>query len=505
MSAALKIMLDSSSSSSEIDEQEPIKDPEMAMEKPGVDRKGQTKQTLPFKNLKRKLVTEHQTSKKLKQINLEDSSSSSQCEDNLNVVAETVTKLGEKSKNPDNNPEKNLEISNDPISDILEPKIKEIKEFIKLSNNNHKARELKVLDPDELQKIPKSSAKTKKHPKLSKNNCQLSDVLAATNLNLEKSSNLSNNKISMVHCTSGVDKKLSGGNLLAQRAGEFLEMVEDQVEEAPRKPLKKSKKKRKSRKITEDTDSFDELMEDNPEPEVTTSPNPPQIKKENIIVNAKNIHHYPELKKYHEQRYRFFSKYDQGIKLDYDMWFSVTPECIAKHVAQQCGKAYYKEELTIIDAFCGAGGNAIQFAALNKKVKVTAIDIDEKRLELCKHNAKVYGVLDQITFIHGDFMEISKILKNHDICFLSPPWGGPEYTGQDIFKLSFMPIDYLKMFEEASRLSSSVVHFVPKNSDSGDCLRLCGFFEVKKVKFEKQFFGRKYKTLCCYYGKMAGI
>lgn len=39
-----------------------------------------------------------------------------------------------------------------------------------------------------------------------------------------------------------------------------------------------------------------------------------------------------------------------------DSWFSVTPERIARHIADRC-----RCDL-IVDAFCGAGGNAIQFA-----------------------------------------------------------------------------------------------------------------------------------------------
>ena len=38
-------------------------------------------------------------------------------------------------------------------------------------------------------------------------------------------------------------------------------------------------------------------------------------------------------------------------------WFSVTPEQIARHVADRCRAD------VIVDAFCGAGGNAIQFAS----------------------------------------------------------------------------------------------------------------------------------------------
>lgn len=86
-----------------------------------------------------------------------------------------------------------------------------------------------------------------------------------------------------------------------------------------------------------------------------------------------------KLMKYWLNRYQLFNKFDQGIKLDrgtfftyfrkinllqcdnviicfVESWYSVTPENVAKHIAERC-----KCEV-IVDAFCGAGGNSIQFA-----------------------------------------------------------------------------------------------------------------------------------------------
>lgn len=37
--------------------------------------------------------------------------------------------------------------------------------------------------------------------------------------------------------------------------------------------------------------------------------------------------------KYYLQRYSLFSKYDNGINIDPESWFSVTPECVARHQA----------------------------------------------------------------------------------------------------------------------------------------------------------------------------
>ena len=73
---------------------------------------------------------------------------------------------------------------------------------------------------------------------------------------------------------------------------------------------------------------------------------------------------------------------------------------------------------------------------------MTAIDIDRKRLEMCKNNARVYGVDHKISFILGDFMRLSRSSfgplnedPRVDVVFLSPPWGGPAYINQDEFDL----------------------------------------------------------------------
>lgn len=49
-------------------------------------------------------------------------------------------------------------------------------------------------------------------------------------------------------------------------------------------------------------------------------------------------------------------------------WFSVTPEKIAEHIALRVQDSFSAE--LIIDAFCGVGGNAIQFALTGKRGEV---------------------------------------------------------------------------------------------------------------------------------------
>jgi hypothetical protein len=66
--------------------------------------------------------------------------------------------------------------------------------------------------------------------------------------------------------------------------------------------------------------------------------------------------------KFWSQRRRLFSLFDDGIQLDKESWYSVTPEAIANHIAAHLTSA--KNNLTILDPFCGCGGNASKYALM---------------------------------------------------------------------------------------------------------------------------------------------
>lgn len=59
----------------------------------------------------------------------------------------------------------------------------------------------------------------------------------------------------------------------------------------------------------------------------------------------------------YSQRHLYFPRYDElPIILDETGWYSVTPQPIAAHIADRCRCD------VVIDAFCGVGGNSIEFA-----------------------------------------------------------------------------------------------------------------------------------------------
>ena len=165
------------------------------------------------------------------------------------------------------------------------------------------------------------------------------------------------------------------------------------------------------------------------------------------------------LEKYYVQRYMLFSRFDEGVALDAEGWYSVTPEVLAAHMAERC-----RCDL-IIDAFCGVGGNAIQFAHTCERV--VGVELDEKRLRLARRNAAVYGVDERIEWLHTDFFALSPSTIRADVVFLSPPWGGPEYTQAAAFDLVTMMggLDGAAILRHALSLAPSVAYFLPRNAD----------------------------------------
>lgn len=149
-----------------------------------------------------------------------------------------------------------------------------------------------------------------------------------------------------------------------------------------------------------------------------------------------HIHHFdhaeevPEdIAKYWYQRHEIWSKYDEGIWMTDDAWFGVTPEPIANKIAEHVAAAP-KSKSVLIDAFAGAGGNAIAFARSGRWKQIFAVEKDPHVMACAKHNAEVYGVHKQIWWVDGDVFEklgrqLKAVTKNA-VIFASPPWGGEE-------------------------------------------------------------------------------
>ncbi|KAH8349125.1 hypothetical protein KR084_006640 [Drosophila pseudotakahashii] len=197
--------------------------------------------------------------------------------------------------------------------------------------------------------------------------------------------------------------------------------------------------------------------------------------------------------KYWFKRFSLFSRFDQGIRLDRESWFSVTPEKIAKQTARRLACDF------IVDAFCGCGGNAIQFA--NTCGRVIAVDIDAEKLAMAKHNAGIYGVAHKIEFVHADFLQFAASTRiRPNVVFLSPPWGGPDYQKQATFDIekSLLPVGASHLMQISRRLASDVSFFLPRNSDMRQVIALSGAGQQCEV--EHNYLDTRMVAMTAYYG-----
>ncbi|CAA0822133.1 S-adenosyl-L-methionine-dependent methyltransferases superfamily protein [Striga hermonthica] len=205
----------------------------------------------------------------------------------------------------------------------------------------------------------------------------------------------------------------------------------------------------------------------------------------------------PIINKYWCQRYTLFSRFDYGIKMDQEGWFSVTPELLAKHHAHRCGNG------AIVDFFTGVGGNAIQFAQRSKNV--VAIDIDPNKIDYARYNASIYGVDGNIDFIKGDSFSLAPKLKANTV-FMSPPWGGPNYSKVKKFDINTMlkPRDGQFLFDAGKSIAPMIVMFLPRNVDINQLAQLAlSATPPWSLEVEMNYLNGRLKAVTAYFKEAA--
>lgn len=99
-----------------------------------------------------------------------------------------------------------------------------------------------------------------------------------------------------------------------------------------------------------------------------------------------------------------------GTELDDEGRWSLTPESLALRMGEAAtGRR-------VVDLGCGAGGNTIGFARAG--CPVFAVEPDATRRRLAAHNAKRYGVANQVHFAASLPDNVAT-----DLLFVDPPWG----------------------------------------------------------------------------------
>ncbi|KAK1604470.1 hypothetical protein QYE76_028143 [Lolium multiflorum] len=214
--------------------------------------------------------------------------------------------------------------------------------------------------------------------------------------------------------------------------------------------------------------------------------------------------------KYWTHRHSLFSLYDRGVRMDAEGWYSATPEAIAAAQAARASPAGL-----VVDAFAGVGGNSIQplrspgnpVAGISVSCRgcyVIAVEIDPRKVELARHNARIYGVEDMIEFVVGDFFRLAPSLKA-DLVFLSPPWGGPSYSQTPIYTLDMLkPKDGYTLFQAAQKIAGNIIMFLPRNVDINQVEELSWLCSPPlDFESEENYVQHRFRGITAYFGNAA--
>jgi trimethylguanosine synthase len=161
-----------------------------------------------------------------------------------------------------------------------------------------------------------------------------------------------------------------------------------------------------------------------------------------------------KLQCYWDKRYQYFHCFDQGIRIDAEGLHTVMPEQTALDQVLLLPDAGI-----ILDGFCGVGGLAIAYARLGRRV--IAVDCNAERIAMAKHNASVYRVQDQITFILGNFFDVAAKTKA-DAVLLDPPWGWPRHRKLNSFYLKHFNPEGEELLNFSLRYFNTMILRTPK-------------------------------------------
>jgi trimethylguanosine synthase len=274
------------------------------------------------------------------------------------------------------------------------------------------------------------------------------------------------------------------------------------------------------------------------------------------------VNPHPDLveNKFWAQRKRIFAKFDEGIQLDKESWYSVTPEVIANYTSRRMtmNLSSHVSGFTVVDAFGGVGGNTIAFCLNDRVDRVVHVDTDLSKIRMAAHNCQVYGIPPhKVMFLHANACHVLKSYKDGRLIqsegeeravkdkdesaspatvhgytvgsslqllpsaihavFLSPPWGGPDVVdevGQNGYGLETIKVEaddetidgeaILGMAHDAVPSSSKRVAFYLPRSANGKRFAMsaidAGF--RGSVEFEENILNCKLKTISAYLGPL---
>lgn len=155
----------------------------------------------------------------------------------------------------------------------------------------------------------------------------------------------------------------------------------------------------------------------------------------------------------------FFSQIQPDIrsmlKLDEESLFSVTDDKTADTQTQIGIQLFQfstsKKLKNVMDATAAVGGNTISFARGN--LNVISNELDGGRFDLLNHNLEVLELEGDVKIFNDDFLDffkgpLKKELKDVELIFFDPPWGGVDYKEKKLIELYLGDQDMASIIEK---------------------------------------------------------
>jgi trimethylguanosine synthase len=164
-----------------------------------------------------------------------------------------------------------------------------------------------------------------------------------------------------------------------------------------------------------------------------------------------------------QQRHKLLTKFDQA-RVDAGALYTMIPWMLAEEIASSIqGK-------NIVDICSGVGAISIAFAQAGKSV--TAVEIDKERVEMARHNLKLYGVSNKVQLIAADISSkdtLSRLAQQKtDTVWIDPPWGnGPrQYQKKPLIRLEDLALSGVDLRDLVEQIDcQQVVMRFPFNFD----------------------------------------
>lgn len=148
------------------------------------------------------------------------------------------------------------------------------------------------------------------------------------------------------------------------------------------------------------------------------------------------------------------------LQLDAEASYSTTDQLTADKITRDLLKILPKTSM-ITDATACIGGNTYSFAQAFQAV--IAIEKDHARSQMLRTNMALLG-MKNVTVKYGDAVQLVPT-SHHDLIFLDPPWGGPEYKQQVNVSLQLSDRPLSEVCNEFANFTKYIALKVPVNFD----------------------------------------